>query len=307
MAKKEQMLRLKFIEEFLRRRKEKGASFEEISDYLYRKYQEKGIKLDDLRFAKRTFLRDKEAIFEVFGVTILYKRSLKKYVIDSDELDENQEDVFDNLLLVEAYREVKGRKNIMFFEQRKSRGLHWLHGLVHTITHHKIITLKYTKFWEGVSHQRTIEPYALKEFRNRWYLLANERDGKDFFLKTFGLDRISDLEISNSTFKPEKVDIEEIFMNSFGSIATENQEPEEIILSFNPEQGKYIKTLPLHHSQQVLIDNDKEYRVQVTLVPTYDFEREVLSQGENVKVISPKSFKEHLNNEVKNMMKNYKI
>ncbi|WP_373708570.1 helix-turn-helix transcriptional regulator [Kaistella sp.] len=307
MAKNEQMLRLKFIEEFLRRKKDKGASFEEISDYLHRKYQEKDIDLDELRFAQRTFLRDKKAIKKVFGVEIIYKRSLKKYVIDSDELDENQDDVFDNLLLVEAYREVKGRKNIMFFEQRKSRGLHWLHGLVHTITHQKIITLNYTKFWEGVSHKRTIEPYALKEFRNRWYLLANERDGKDFFLKTFGLDRISDLEISNSTFKPEKVDIEEIFINSFGIIATENQEPEEIVLSFNPEQGKYIKTLSLHHSQQVLIDNDKEYRVQVTLVPTYDFEREVLSQGGNVKVISPKSFKEHLNNEVKNMMKNYKI
>ena len=307
MAKKEQMLRLKFIEEFLRRKKDKGASYEEIRDYLERKYEEKGILDEKLKFTKRTFLRDKEAILEVFLINISYRRSSKTYAIDSDEIDENHEDVFDNLLLVEAYREVKGKKNVMFFEQRKSRGLHWLHGLVHTITHQKIITLNYTKFWEGVSHKRTIEPYALKEFRNRWYLLANERDGKNFFLKTFGLDRISDLEISNSTFKPEKVDIEEIFINSFGIIATENQEPEEIILSFNPEQGKYIKTLPLHHSQQVLIDNDKEYRIQVTLVPTYDFEREVLSQGENVKVISPKSFKEHLNSEVKNMMKNYKI
>ena len=306
MAKKEQMLRLKFIEEFLRRRKDRGASFEEINEYLESKYQDRGLELDDLKFTKRTFLRDKEAIFEVFGVHIIYKRSTNSYVIDADEIDEYHEDVFDNLLLVEAYREVKGKKNVMFFEQRKSRGLHWLNGLVHSITHQKIIALNYTKFWEGVSHQKTLEPYALKEFRNRWYLLANEKDGKDFILKTFGLDRISDLEISNSTFKPQKIDIEKYFINSFGIIYSEDEQPVEIVLSFDSEQGQYIKTLPMHHSQKVLIDNDKEYRIQLTLFPTYDFEREVLSHGERVKVISPKSFRDHLQNEVKNMLKNYK-
>ena len=305
MAKKEQMLRLKFIEEFLRRRKDRGASFEEINEYLESKYQDRGLELDDLKFTKRTFLRDKEAIFEVFGVHIIYKRSTNSYVIDADEIDEYHEDVFDNLLLVEAYREVKGKKNVMFFEQRKSRGLHWLNGLVHSITHQKIIALNYTKFWEGVSHQKTLEPYALKEFRNRWYLLANEKDGKDFILKTFGLDRISDLEISNSTFKPQKIDIEKYFINSFGIIYSEDEQPVEIVLSFDSEQGQYIKTLPMHHSQKVLIDNDKEYRIQLTLFPTYDFEREVLSHGERVKVISPKSFRDHLQNEVKNMLKNY--
>ena len=247
MAKKEQMLRLKFIEEFLRRRKEKGASFEEISDYLESKYQDKGLKLDSLKFTKRTFLRDKEAILEVFLINISYRRSSNTYAIDYDEIDEYHEDIFDNLLLVEAYKEVKGKKNVMFFEQRKSRGLHWLNGLVHAITHQKIITLNYTKFWEGVSHKKTLEPYALKEFRNRWYLLANEKDGKDFFLKTFGLDRITDLEISNSTFKSEKIDIEKYFINSFGIIYGDNEQPEEIVLSFDAEQGQYIKTLPIHH------------------------------------------------------------
>ncbi|WP_027376804.1 helix-turn-helix transcriptional regulator [Kaistella palustris] len=306
MATKEQMLRLKFIEEFLRRRKDKGASFEELNDYLTRKYEDKDIEEEKLKFTKRTFLRDKATISEVFGIEILYRRSTNTYAIASDEIDGEQENVFDNLLLVEAYREVKGRKDVMFFEQRKSRGLHWLNGLVHAITHQKIIALNYTKFWEGIPYKKTVEPYALKEFRNRWYLLANEWDGKDFFLKTFGLDRISDLEISGSSFKRENIEVGEIFMNSFGIISADEQKPEEIVLSFDAEQGQYIKTLPMHHSQSVLIDNDEEYRIQLTLVPTYDFEREVLSHGERVKIISPQSFREHLFDEVKNMLKNYK-
>ena len=305
MAKIEQMLRLKFIEDFLRSRKAKGASYEEIQDYLQRKYEERDIKLDDLKFTKRTFLRDKVAISKVLKTDIIYRRSTNTYAIDDDNEDELQEDVFDNLLLVEAYRNVKGKKNIMLFEQRKSRGLHWLSGLVHAITHQKIITLQYTKFWEGVSHDKVLEPYAVKEFKNRWYLLAHEKNDEKYFIKTFGLDRISDLEIAPSTFKPKKYDAEKDFENSFGIISTLDETPEEIVLSFDSDQGKYIKTLPLHHSQEILVDDDDEFRIKLTLVPTYDFEREILSHGSSVKIISPLSFKNHLESEVEKMMNNF--
>ena len=162
MAKIEQILRLKYIEDFLRSRKNIGASYEEIQHYLEKKYEEDDIDLDNLKFTKRTFLRDKEAISKVLKTDIIYRRSTNTYAIDDDNHDEFQEDVFDNLLLVEAFRNVKGKKNIMLFEQRKSRGLHWLSGLVHAITHQKIITLQYTKFWEGVSHKKVLEPYAVK-------------------------------------------------------------------------------------------------------------------------------------------------
>lgn len=305
MAKIEQMLRLKFIEDFLRSRKNRGASYEEIQDYLEKKYQEDDIDLDDLKFTKRTFLRDKEAISKVLKTNIIYRRSTNTYAIDDDNEDEIQEDIFDNLLLVEAFRTVKGKKNIMLFEQRKSRGLHWLSGLVHAITHQKLITLNYTKFWEGVSHKKILEPYAVKEFKNRWYLLAHEKNDDKYFIKTFGLDRISDLEIAPSTFKPRKYDAEKDFQNSFGIISTLNEIPQEIILSFDAEQANYVKTLPIHHSQEILVDNNQEFRIKLTLVPTYDFEQEILSKGSSFKIISPESFKNHMKAEVEEMLKNF--
>lgn len=305
MAKIEQMLRLKFIEDFLRSRKNRGASYDEIQNYLEKKYEEDDIDLDDLKFTKRTFLRDKDAISKVLKTDIVYRRSTNTYAIDDENEDELQEDVFDNLLLVEAFRTVKGKKNIMLFEQRKSRGLHWLSGLVHAITHQKVITLQYTKFWEGVSHKKVLEPYAVKEFKNRWYLLAHEKNDERYFIKTFGLDRISDLEIAPSSFKPKKYNVEKDFENSFGIISTLDETPEEIVLSFEADQGEYIKTLPLHHSQEILVDDDAEFRIKLKLVPTYDFEREILSHGSSVRIISPLSFKNHLKSEVEKMMNNF--
>ncbi len=305
MAKIEQILRLKFIEDFLRSKKNKGASYEEIQDYLILKYQDQDIDLDDLKFTKRTFLRDKEAISKILKTDIIYRRSSNTYAIDVDEEDEFQEDVFDNLLLVEAFRNVQGKKDVMLFEQRKSRGLQWLNGLVHAITHHKVITLHYTKFWEGVSYKKVLEPYALKEFKNRWYLLAHEKNDEKYFIKTFGLDRISDLEIAPSTFKPKKYDAEKDFENSFGIISTLNETPEEIILVFDSDQGSYIKTLPLHHSQEILIDDENELSIKLKLVPTYDFEQEILSHGKRVKIISPESFRNKMKSEVEEMIKNF--
>lgn len=305
MAKIEQILRLKYIEDFLRSRKNIGASYEEIQHYLEKKYEEDDIDLDNLKFTKRTFLRDKEAISKVLKTDIIYRRSTNTYAIDDDNHDEFQEDVFDNLLLVEAFRNVKGKKNIMLFEQRKSRGLHWLSGLVHAITHQKVITLNYTKFWEGISHKKVLEPYAVKEFKNRWYLLAHEKNDDKYFIKTFGLDRISDLEIAPSTFKPKKYDAGKDFENSFGIISTLDEVPQEIIISFDVDQGNYVKTLPFHPSQEILIDDDQEFRIKLTLVPTYDFEREILSKGSSFKIISPESFKNHMKAEIEDMLKNF--
>lgn len=68
-------------------------------------------------------------------------------------------------------------------------------------------------------------------------------------------------------------------------------EPELVILSFTPEQGKYIKTLPLHHSQVIVVDNENELRVQLKVFTVYDFIKEIVSHGTNVKVIEPETLR----------------
>ena len=148
------------------------------------------------------------------------------------------------------------------------------------------VSFLYEKFWEEDISVRHACPYALKEFKNRWYVIVN--DLKDNKVKTFGLDRLSGLEITRTKFKmPADFNVNERFANCFGIISPNGPEPEDIVLSFNPLQGKYIKTLPLHESQQVLKDNDRELLVKLTLFVTHDLLMEILSYGDNVKVIQP--------------------
>lgn len=306
MAKNEQMLRLLFIEEFLRRRKDRGATYPEIADYLESQFAEKGL---ELKFTERTFQRDKLAIADVFGIQISYSRKRNAHFIEEEELELSQESVFDQLLLVEAYRETKGKADVMFFEPRRARGLEHLNGLIHAITQKKVLSFTYQKFWENEKSSKVVMPYALKEFKNRWYLLAADYQAKNtsFLLKTYGLDRISDLNISNTSFKREDIDIEKAYKNSFGIISTLGKETQEILLKFDREQANYVKALPLHHSQTVIAENETETIFRVSLVPTYDFQREILSYGKRVQVLAPESFIQELKAEVELMLKNFSV
>ena len=289
MAIHDKNIRLMHIASFLKS-KPKGANFKEILKHLEELYHKESFATN-LASSQRTFNRDLPLLLEM-GIDIKFKRSTMTYQIINDDFSESSQTIFDNILLLNAYKQTENNSEIMIFEKRQASGLHNLEGLVFAIKNSKTITFSYTKHWEGISTKRVVEPYALKEFKNRWYLLANEVDGKDFFLKTFGLDRISDVEVNSKTFKKQEVDIDKLFVNSFGIISTLDQIPEKIILSFDYEQGKFIKTLPIHHSQKVLIDNDSEYRIELTLVPTYDFYQELLTHTGRMKIISPENVRD---------------
>jgi len=173
-------------------------------------------------------------------------------------------------------------------EKRRPQGTENLYGILHAIKNKFQIKFTYHKFWEEEVSQRTTEPYALKEFKNRWYIIA--KDNKEGNIKSFALDRLTNLEITNRTFdSPKTYNIEESYRYCFGIISPDDEEPQEIILSFHSFQGKYLKTLPLHSSQQVLVDNKVELQIKLNLCVTHDLVMELLSFGESMKVLQPKS------------------
>ena len=143
-----------------------------------------------------------------------------------------------------------------------------------------------------------MEPYALKKFKDRWYLLAPEIDGKFSergMIKTWGLDRIENLNITHKLFnRNARIDIEQEFKNSFGIFSDKDKKVEEVILSFTPQGGKYNESFPLHESQETLIDNEQEFRIKLNVKITYDFIMELLSQSANMKVIAPEHLRDTL-------------
>ena len=280
MSKREAISRYNLI---IKRLRKQPATFAEIADYLA---FESELQEYNFNIGKRTFQRDLDDIRSVYNIDIQYDFSRKIYFIDDDDQPEVNERILEAFDTFNALNISDRLSNHIHFEKRKPQGTENLYGLLHSIKNQVQIKFTYQKYWEDEFTQRKVEPFALKEFRSRWYVLA--KDLKDQKVKSFALDRLTALEITKKKFQmPNNFDVNEHFQYSFGIISPNKDKPQEVILSFTPFQGKYIKSLPLHESQQVLVDNELEFRIKLTLFITHDFIMELLSYGANLKVIEP--------------------
>lgn len=298
MSKREYLTRYLLI---IRRLRKSPAAFREISDYLQR---ESELQEYNFSISKRTMQRDIGDILSIFGIQIEFDFSRKVYFIADDGQTDFNNRMFEAYELFDALRLSDKISSSVYFDNRRAHGVEHLHGILYAVKNRRVIRFNYQKFWEEEIYKRTGEPYALKEFKNRWYVLMH--DTKDKTVKSFGLDRISDLEITNSTFKQPEFDVRQQFQNCFGIISPHNDEPQNIILSFNPVQGRYVKSQPLHESQEILFDTKDETRVHIKTYITDDLIMEFLSHGDNVEVMKPLKFRDEIAKVLKRSLAKYK-
>ncbi len=281
--------------------KKHPASLKEMNAFLERESEFRGYNL--VR-DKRTFKRDLDAIRSIYNIDIQYSFKKGIYEIIQDEESDKNLRMVEALDLFNALKISENITNIIHFEKRRPIGSEHLNGVLHAIQNKIQIKFSYQKFWENSLEKRDVEPHALKEFKNRWYLLGMDTNKGE--IRTYALDRMSNLIISNRKFQHKiKINVNEFFKNCFGIIVPKDEMVEEVILSFDAFQGKYIKSLPLHETQEVLIDNETEVRVKLNIYLTFDFIMEVLSYGDKVKVIKPKSLIEEINEEYRNSIGKY--
>jgi predicted DNA-binding transcriptional regulator YafY len=252
----------------------------------------------EIGFSKRTLQRDIREIRNNFGIDIEFSKSSKGYyIVQTESENMNFQRMMEAFDMFNSLNQAQDMTPYIHLEKRRPQGTENLYGLLHAIKNRLQIRFSYTKFWEDEVTNRLVEPYGLKEFKNRWYLIAN--DLKDNAIKTFGLDRLTELEFSKKTFaSPKDFDIEEHYRFCFGIISPNSEEPEEIILAFDPVQGKYIKTLPLHWTQEVIQDDEDALVIRLKLFVTHDLIMELLSYGKSVGVIEPDSLYNEMKSEL---------
>lgn len=269
---------------------------------------------------ERQLQRDREDILNSFGIDISYHSSKRGFVIKST-VTNNLQGLLDMLrlsnlmsLISEDYSTNQQTLNYLDFEQHSQfAGLEYIVPLLQSIKERKIISFNYTKFNNGEITTRVGHPYLLKLYLGRWYLVGkfydkstsnegnttNETDLKTTPLdtvnlgetpekiRTFGLDRISNLQIYKQQYRREKgLNLKQLFSQVIGLNYTEHP-VQPVILSFKAEQGNYIKSLPWHHSQTILIDNEQELRIELQVRPNYELKEQILKHIQATRIIEP--------------------
>lgn len=246
----------------------------------------------------RTLERDIRDIDELFHIGISYNRTRQGYYIMRDNHNELERDKRINELLLnfDLLNAIDRDTNISSYvlaEHHRPVYSEWLVPLIEAIKGMHPVRFSYVNYRkDNATIQVEVRPHYLKESNQRWYLLAY--DGS--VMKTYGIDRIRNLEIQESvTFKRHlDIDVSELFKDCYGIWNDPSMPIEDIELRYDALDGRFIKSAPIHHSQQVLADTDDEFRISLRLRITNDFVMELLSRSRSLEVIRPQHLRDRI-------------
>jgi predicted DNA-binding transcriptional regulator YafY len=251
----------------------------------------RGIKKTGI--SQRTISHDIQNIQSNMGIDIWYSRTRNGYFIESADMRSDVERYLDSFDVFTALSVNEDIPDFVFVEKYRPRGTHHLFSLIHAVRNTLQIRFSYGNFQDKTLSECHLEPYALKECRGRWYLVGRTVGQQD--MKSYGLDRISNLVIMKVQFKKDaSANLTEKFRHSYGIDFTNEYPVEEVILSFDAEDGRFLKYMPLHHSQKIVKDTEEEFVIKLQLKITLEFVMEILSYSWSLKVIKPVTLQEQI-------------
>ena len=254
-----------------------------------------------LPMSRTTFNRHRLAIEEMFDLCIGCKESGRKsyYYIENIDVLENdklQHWMLDALSIGKLLMENITLKDRIVLEKIPA-GKHFLNPIIDAMKQNRKLVLTYRKFGQEEPYTITVEPYAIKVFKQRWYLLA--KNYKRSLPTIYAMDRMLNVQETDELFEfPEDFRTERFFKDFYGVLCHADEEVERIVIRAYPPLTHYLRTLPLHHSQKELQSTPEYADFEFYLHPTFDFLQELFAQTHEVEVLEPlrlrNSMKEYL-------------
>lgn len=268
---------------------------------------ERNKDLSDCRPLHRaTFNRWRDAIYEQFGIEIACQKvgGYLYYIANPDEIDDDRlkKWMLDSFAAGNLIGENLSLKDRIIVDEIPS-GREFLTLLLEAMRENRVVEITYHPFGREYSYTFPIEPYCVKLFENRWYVLArNNRDE----IKIYGLDRFDAVEITDETYRlPKNFDADSYFSTTYGVVFDRDVKPERIVIRAHGDHKHYMNSLPLHHSQRLIEDCGAYADFELYLSPTYDFVMKLLQTGAMVEVISPAPLRATMKGWISDMLKLY--
>lgn len=250
------------------------------------------------------FHRWKDTIELLFDVKIKCNGNNEYYIEEAADLrDADLRGRLLNLMSMDSLlKDSKELSNQILFEPIPS-GEKFLAPIIEALRDKTAIEMTYQGFTKDYPATFIVEPYCLKMFKQRWYVLAYS-PGIDK-MRVYGLDRIHAIEPTKKKYQlPDDFDAEAYFKDTYG-ITGIGEEPEEIRISIDAMQANYLRSLPLHSSQEE-IERYEGYSVfRYFMVPSYEFVQELKKYGSEVEVLTPESLRAQFAEDAKYMFDTY--
>lgn len=248
-----------------------------------------------VEFSRTTFHRHKIAIEDMFGIYIECdrKNGFKYYIGNEYVLQENsvQNWMLSTLSVSSLLAESMSLNERILLENVPS-GDEKLKMVIKAMKESKQISITYRRYGGHATRTFDLEPYCIKLFGQRWYMLGRFAD-RGF--ATFSLDRMLEIKMSDEKFKfDEDFDAASYFSDCFGVMLDENSKPEKVVIRAYGFEPYYLRDLPLHHSQREIQSTEEYSDFELRLKITSDFKSKLLSRGEGIEILEPKALAEEI-------------
>ena len=283
--------------------KAKRITFEDINEKWLANDLSEGIEL-----ALRTFHKWRIAAEEMFGLVIECERrgGYHYYIANADELkgDNIRNWLLSTISVSNLLIDNQHMKDRILLEKVPS-GQEYLYDIIEAMKQGLIINMTYQSYWRDKSNNFNVEPYCVKLFKQRWYLVARGIYNNKVMI--YSLDRILTLDIlADEKFKmPDSFNPTKFFSEYYGVIIDGEQTIEHVKLKVSAAQANYLRSLPMHHSQ-LEIERTSEFSIfRMTVRPTNDFQQEILKNGEDIEVLEPTWLRTKIADKIKGMWNKY--
>ena len=250
-----------------------------------------------------TFFRWKDAIWTLFDIEIKCNAYNEYYIEDAAnvrkaDMREHMINIMNVNSLIKDSEEIRSQ---ILFEPVPS-GEKFLAPIIEALRDKCAIQITHQSFGRS-ENTFIVEPYCLKMFKQRWYMLAHSPELDS--LRIYSLDRILAIEPTKQKYKlPDDFDAETYFKDTYG-VTGMDKKPEEIKICIDVMQANYLRTLPLHPSQEEIERNDDYSIFRFHMVPSYEFVQELRKYGPDLTVLAPNDLREQFEEEAEMLRSNY--
>lgn len=285
----------------------KRISFKELNDRWVRDVDiSRGVEIP-----KRTFDNWRYVIWDMFGINIVNENrgDYCYYIENEEDISQNglRSWLYNTFCVSNALASSQSIKDRILLEYVPS-GQEYLQGIIEAMKENRVLNITYHSYWKDEESNFDVQPFCVKLFRQRWYLVA--RSTYSYYYeqgpRTYALDRIKQLHAKEETFDiPKDWDAEEYFDGCFGIISDQRVKKQNVKLKVSAGQANYIRDLKIHGSQEEIERNEEFSIFQFYLRPEFDFQQEILWNGEDMEVLEPQWLRQEMAGKIKRMWNKY--
>jgi len=281
-----------------------GVTLEELQD----RWDKSSENDDHKELKRRTFHEHKDAVERMFDVNIICKVVDGQYKYMVEDADQASRDNLNRWLLESAsvsstLSDCKDIRDRIILEPIAG-GTQYLGEIVEAIRECKVLEIVYQSYKMTEPRVFTLQPYSLKNYQHRWYLLATNVEKNT--LRKYELSRMHRVMKKEETFTmPEGFNPLGYYDDCVGIRLDDGAEPEKVVLRVFKGMQPYFESCTLHRSQTKIGYGEDYTDYQYRLVINNDLFRQLLALEDQVEVLEPETLRVEMKREALRILKRY--